>query len=58
MNKQLSCLFLAISIFTLNALPVQAAKKEKLAKNNEQLVIARGQWCFELPHMGLFCYKL
>ena len=58
MKKQLSCVLLATSIFALNALPVQAAKKTKISRSNKQLVAFSGQWCFELPWMGLFCYDL
>lgn len=58
MKKQLSCALLATSIFALNALPVQAAKKTKITRSNKQLVALSGQWCFELPWMGLFCYEL
>lgn len=57
MNKSLSCIFLAFTIFAINALPVQAARKKlESRKTRSQLVLSPGQWCFELPLMGLFCY--
>ena len=59
MNKKISSILLATSLFVLNAAPAQAAKKNvKLtnAKAQKQLVATAGQWCFELPWMGLFCY--
>ena len=59
MNKSLSSVLLATSLFALNVAPAQAAKKNtKLtnAKAQKQLVATPGQWCFELPWMGLFCY--
>ena len=61
MNKQLSSILLATSLFALNVAPAQAAKKNtKLtnAKAQKQLVATPGDWCFELPWMGLFCYSL
>ena len=57
--KKLPCILLALSIFSLNALPVNATKKKvKTNKVKKQLVAPPGQWCFELPWMGLHCYKL
>ena len=59
MKKQLSCILLSLTVFSINALPVQAAnKKAKSSKEKKQLVLAPGQWCFELAWMGLFCYEL
>lgn len=59
MKNQLSYLLFALTIFSLNILPVQAAKKTtKDSKAKKQLVLTSEQWCFELPQMGLFCYEL
>jgi hypothetical protein len=59
MKNQLSYLLLALTIFSLNTLPAQAAKKtSKNSKAKKQLVLTSDQWCFELPQMGLFCYEL
>ena len=60
MNKQISSVLLATSLFMINAAPAQAEKNVKLtdAKAQKQLVATPGDWCFELPWMGLFCYKL
>jgi hypothetical protein len=59
MKNQLSYLLLALTIFSLNTLPAQAAKKTtKDSKAKKQLVLTPEQWCFELPQMGLFCYEL
>lgn len=59
MKKSLSYVLLALTVFSLNALPAHAAKKKQESKKiKKQLVLAPGQWCFELPHMGLFCYEL
>ena len=61
MNQQISSLLIATSLFALNVAPAQAAKEDvKLtdAKAQKQLVAAPGDWCFELPWMGLFCYEL
>ncbi len=57
MKKPVSCVLLAISIFFLNALPVQAAKNNwETNKYNKQLVVVPGQWCFKLGRLGIFCY--
>ena len=60
MKKQLPCLLLALALFSINALPVQAAKKSEKSgsKVKKQLVVTPGEWCFELPRMGFFCYQL
>ncbi|MEN9870020.1 MAG: hypothetical protein RLZZ171_1003 [Cyanobacteriota bacterium] len=59
MKNQLSYLLFALTIFSLNILPAQAAKKTtKDSKAKKQLVLTSEQWCFELPQMGLFCYEL
>ncbi|HEY9769562.1 MAG TPA: hypothetical protein V6C71_13875 [Coleofasciculaceae cyanobacterium] len=59
MKKQLSSVLLAVSIFTLNAIPAQANNKETLSSTkNSESNINSGEWCFELPWMGLFCYEL
>ena len=59
MKKQLFCLTLALTLFTIDSLPVEAAKKK--GKSNKrakkQLVVSPGEWCFELPQMGFFCYQ-
>ncbi|MEL6931036.1 MAG: hypothetical protein AAFO95_20810 [Cyanobacteria bacterium J06600_6] len=59
MNKQLPCLFLAFALFSLNVSPVQAANRKKKTNRRvkKQLVITPGEWCFQLPKMGLFCYQ-
>jgi hypothetical protein len=59
MNKQISSILLATSLFTLNAVPAQAAQKNanlNQVNAQKQLVATPGQWCFELPWMGLCCY--
>ena len=48
MKKPLSTVLLAVSIFTLNALPSAASTTNFEAPP--------GQWCFELPGMGILCY--
>ncbi|MEY2831645.1 MAG: hypothetical protein RLZZ574_903, partial [Cyanobacteriota bacterium] len=54
MKNQLSYLLFALTIFSLNILPAQAAKKTtKDSKAKKQLVLTSEQWCFELPQMGL-----
>jgi hypothetical protein len=59
MKNQLSYILIALSIFSLNALPAQASKKTtKDSKAKKQLVLTSNEWCFELPQMGLFCYDL
>lgn len=62
MKKSLSCLLLASVIFSLNAAPAHAAKREKrrVATNKSFSIIVPepGRWCFKLPHMGIFCYDL
>lgn len=59
MKNQLSCVLLALSIFSLNALPAQATNKGLGTKKiNNYLIINSGQWCFEFPWTGLFCYDL
>jgi len=60
MNKQLSCLLLALTLFSINVSPAQAAKKKTKfnRRAKKQLVITPGKWCFELPKMGFFCYPL
>ena len=50
MKKQLLCVLLTLSTFSLHALPANAAKRQQVAPP--------GQWCFELPWMGLQCYDL
>ena len=59
MKKQLSFLLLAINIFGFNILPAQAFNN-KLVSNqtNSESIITPGQWCFEMPWMGLFCFDL
>ncbi|MGF1589041.1 MAG: hypothetical protein ACFCU7_07330 [Pleurocapsa sp.] len=59
MKKQLSSVFLAVSLFTINALPAQANNGVLLSNGKaSQSGITSGQWCFELPWMGIFCYDL
>jgi hypothetical protein len=59
MKKQTSFILLALTVFSLNALPAQAAKKStKVNKEKKQEVVTSNEWCFELPQMGLFCYDL
>ena len=59
-NKQISSILLATSLFAINTVPVQAAKDVELTntKAQKQLEATPGDWCFELPWMGLFCYEL
>ncbi|MBE9045032.1 hypothetical protein IQ255_11550 [Pleurocapsales cyanobacterium LEGE 10410] len=52
MKKQLSFLLLAINIFSFNVLPAQAMS------NKNDSAMSPGQWCFEMPWMGLFCFYL
>jgi hypothetical protein len=59
MKKQASYILLALTIFSLNALPAQASKKTtKENKNKKHVIVTSDEWCFELPQMGLFCYDL
>lgn len=59
MKNRLSYILLALTIFSLNALPVQASSKTtKDSQAKKQSVLTSNQWCFELPQMGLFCYEL
>jgi len=59
MKKSLPCMFLALTIFSLNALPAQAIQQEKQSiKDQKELAQQPGQFCFELPLMGIFCYDL
>ena len=59
MKKQLSCTLIVTSIFTLNALPVQASNKRiNFSGIKNQLALTSGQWCFKLDLIGLFCYEL
>ncbi len=59
MKKQLSSVLLAVSIFSLNAIPAQANNNETLSSTqNSESNINSGEWCFELPWMGFFCYEL
>jgi hypothetical protein len=59
MKKQTSCILLALTIFSLNALPASASKKTtKTNKDKKHEVVTSDEWCFELPQMGLFCYDL
>lgn len=58
MKNQFSYLFLAFTIFSLNALPAQAAKKTTQDNTKKQLASTSTEWCFELPQMGLFCFEL
>lgn len=61
MKKQLSFVLLTISVFSLNTLPARTAITENLESaqsQNEFPVIGYGQWCVQLPWMGLFCWDL
>ncbi len=59
MKKQLSSAFVAVSIFAINALPAQANNNLLLStKEASQSTVTSGQWCFDLPWMGTFCYDL
>jgi hypothetical protein len=59
MNKQISSVLLATSLFVLNAAPAQAAEKNvNHSPATQQLTATSSEWCFELPWMGLFCYDL
>ena len=61
MNQRISSLLIATSLLVINATSAQAGEKDvKLtdAQAQKQLVAAPGDWCFELPWMGLFCYEL
>jgi len=60
MNKQFTCLLLALTLLSANISPVQAAKKKNKSNHSakKQLVVRPGEWCFELPRMGFFCYQL
>lgn len=59
MKKHIPCILLALTIFSVNISPVQAAKKKTKVsrKAKKQLVVTPGEWCFELPQMGFFCYQ-
>lgn len=59
MKKQTSYILLALTVFSLNALPANAAKKTtKTNKDKKHEVVTANEWCFELPQMGLFCFDL
>ena len=48
MKKTLFSVLLTVSILNLNVLPSQAS--------TTKFVPPPGQWCFELPWMGILCY--
>ena len=48
MKKPLFTVLLTASIFTLNTLPSGAS--------TTKFTPPPGQWCFELPGMGILCY--
>ena len=57
MKNQLSFLLIALSIFSLNSLPVHAASKTKVTtRAKASLAVTPGSWCFELAWMGSFCF--
>ncbi len=61
MKKQLSFALLTVSIFSLNILPAKAVDTNNIEITDvqaESKVISDGQWCVELPFMGLFCWDL
>ena len=57
MKKQLFSVLLAVSIFTLNALPVGAFDRLSLAEGNNTVML-RGRWCFKFIELGLLCVDL
>ncbi|WP_319421068.1 hypothetical protein [Pleurocapsa sp. FMAR1] len=61
MKKQLSFALLTVSIFSLNILPVKAIGIADLEISDAQAefgALANGQWCVEIPYMGVFCWDL
>ena len=61
MRKQLSFALITVSIFSLNVLPAKAFGTINLKNHNAQAKfteVANGQWCVEIPYMGVFCWDL
>ena len=58
MKKQLSSFLLAFTIFSLNAMPAKASTSNLNNDATNKTLMVSGQWCFELPWMGLLCYDL
>ena len=66
MKQKLSVTVLALSIFNCNILPVQADTSslesidnlESIDVQSEATVMGDGQWCVEIPWMGLWCWYL
>lgn len=57
MKKQLSSILLAVSIFTLNALPVRAFDNIGWTEGSDTVML-RGRWCFKFIELGLLCVDL
>lgn len=58
MKRSLPCVFLALTIFNLNALPAQAVWQEQKSQKVFNLLTKNpglGCFCFEIPLMGIFC---
>ena len=60
MKKQLSLALLTLSIFSFNFLPAQAATDnlENNSENSKSAIFGSGQWCVQVPWMGIFCWDL
>lgn len=58
MKKQISSVLLALSLFSLNSMPARASVNSLNKNAIDKSLMASGQWCFELPWMGIFCYDL
>ncbi|MCC0175383.1 hypothetical protein I4641_00110 [Waterburya agarophytonicola K14] len=60
MKKHLSLALLTLNILTLNILPGQAAtnsvESDAASEISESTVVTDGNWCVQLPWMGIFCY--
>lgn len=56
MKQQLSLVLLTLSIFSINLLPAQAATKNR--ENSKSVIFGDGQWCVQVPSMGIFCWDL
>lgn len=65
MKKQLSLALLTLNIFGLNALPARATEIQvsQTSINNTESIESKeyafftdGEWCVELPWMGLICW--
>ena len=60
MKKHLSLALLTLSIFSINLLPARATseKLENSSETSESVVYGGGQWCVQVPWMGIFCWDL